>query len=403
MNNTGCGNSNLMDVIGKGEIYLTFVFDGMDSTQLGVASVTGGGTYDTPILPSFTDNSLEVDGYDGRYYFNTQITQKEFSYSCFIDDLSAFEFEQLKSWIRPRKIAKLIRPEEPYRYYWVKVASIDNLGNIPRTHSETGGVSYTGSFNITFATVGQACGNGMFYYQNDLKYFEYRDIFSGNEAYYYDAGLLYQEESLPLKMTQTAGIWDPQIYNPGTYSSKVRLKITPSADIEAGVITVTNETVGDMGIINLVNLKANDELIIDWGTNQYTLNGEDYVDKVVGDLIFLQPRNYVERVLGASITNDGTSTRISFDPMIRQVRTLDIGKTVMFKQSGIPQPENGAGGRIKSIDSETNAFILEGSAGLFTNTNTEVIITLLDNLKSEIVIPDGVTLDIDWQIEPRYL
>ncbi len=51
-----CGRANLMDVVDKGEIYLTFVFDGIDSSQVGVASVTGGGTYDTPILPTFEDN-----------------------------------------------------------------------------------------------------------------------------------------------------------------------------------------------------------------------------------------------------------------------------------------------------------------------------------------------------------
>ena len=176
-----CGRANILDVVDKGEIYLTFVFDGIDSTQIGVVSVSDGSTYDTPILPTFADNSLEVDGYDGRYYFNTRITQKDFTYNCFIDNLSAFQFDQLKSWIRPKKIGKLIRPEEPYRYYWVKVSSVDNLGNIPLTHPDTGGVSYTGNFSVTFTTIGQSCGYGMFYYQDDLKYYEYRDIFDGTQ------------------------------------------------------------------------------------------------------------------------------------------------------------------------------------------------------------------------------
>ena len=167
-----CGRANIMDVIDKGEIYLTFVFDGIDSSQIGVARVSDGSTYDTPILPEFSDNSLEVDGYDGKYYFNTRGSQKSFTYNCFIDNLSAFEFDQLKSWIRPKKIGKLIRPEEPYRYYWAKVSSVDNLGNIPLTHPDTGGVSYTGNFSITFTTVGQACGYGMLYYKDDLKYYE---------------------------------------------------------------------------------------------------------------------------------------------------------------------------------------------------------------------------------------
>lgn len=399
-----CGRANILDVVDKGEIYLTFVFDGIDSTQIGVVSVSDGSTYDTPILPVFTDNSLEVDGYDGRYYFNTRITQKDFTYNCFIDNLSAFQFDQLKSWIRPKKIGKLIRPEEPYRYYWVKVSSVDNLGNIPLTHPDTGGVSYTGNFSVTFTTIGQSCGYGMFYYQDDLKYYEYRDIFDGTQDYYYDTGLLYKEEMLPLHVTRTAGTWDPQIYNPGTYRSKIRLQITPSADIASGVITLTNETIGDVGIVNLVNLKKGDLLVIDWGNNTYTLNDNiDYTENVHGDIMYLQPRNYVEKLDNASIANDGNVTSISFDPSVRQVRSDDIGKTIMFKTENDPTVTTGAGGRIQSINREGNAFILEPGAGLWTNGNASVIITLLDDLKSEINIPEGVSLDVQWQIEPRYL
>lgn len=398
-----CGRANIMDVIDKGEIYLTFVFDGIDSTSIGVASVSDGSTYDTPILPSFSDNSLEVDGYDGRYYFNTRLTQKDFTYNCFIDNLSAFEFDQLKSWIRPKKIGKLIRPEEPYRYYWVKVSSVDNLGNIPLTHPDTGGVSYTGNFSVTFTTIGQACGYGMFYYQDDLKYYEYRDIFDGTQDYYYDTGLLYREEVLPLHVTRSNGTWDPQIYNPGTYTSKIRLQIKANNDIANGSISLTNETVGDMSVISLVDLKVGDTLIIDWGTNTYTKNtNTDYSENVWGDIMYLQPRNFVERVENAAISNDTVNTYVRFDTAVRQVRRDDIGKTIMFKSVNSPETQIGAGGRIIDITPD-NGFKLEPEAGLYNNDNADVIITTLDNLKSVISIPENTTLDVEWQIEPRYL
>lgn len=398
-----CGRANIMDVIDKGEIYLTFVFDGIDSTSIGVASVSDGSTYDTPILPSFSDNSLEVDGYDGRYYFNTRLTQKDFTYNCFIDNLSAFEFDQLKSWIRPKKIGKLIRPEEPYRYYWVKVSSVDNLGNIPLTHPDTGGVSYTGNFSVTFTTIGQACGYGMFYYQDDLKYYEYRDIFDGTQDYYYDTGLLYREEVLPLHVTRSNGTWDPQIYNPGTYTSKIRLQIKANNDIANGSISLTNETVGDMSVISLVDLKVGDTLVIDWGTNTYTKNtNTDYSENVWGDIMYLQPRNFVERVENAAISNDTVNTYIRFDTAVRQVRRDDIGKTIMFKSVNSPETQIGAGGRIIDITPD-NGFKLEPEAGLYNNDNADVIITTLDNLKSVISIPENTTLDVEWQIEPRYL
>lgn len=399
-----CGRANIMDVIDKGEIYLTFVFDGIDSTSIGVASVSDGSTYDTPILPSFSDNSLEVDGYDGRYYFNTRLTQKDFTYNCFIDNLSAFEFDQLKSWIRPKKIGKLIRPEEPYRYYWVKVSSVDNLANIPLTHPDTGGVSYTGNFNVTFTTIGQACGYGMFYYQDDLKYYEYKDIFNETQDYYYDTGLLYREEVLPLHIKQIGeGIWGPQIYNPGTYISKLKVILIADKDITNGAFTLTNNSTGDVAVISLVNVKKDEKIIIDWGNNTYTKNGEDYAKYVSGDLMYLQPRNYVEKIDTASVYTEGDNTYVKFDASKRQVRKDDIGKSVMFKSTLSPEAQDGAGGRITDVLFEENAFVLSQEAGKHTNSNASVIITTLDELTSEINGINGATLDIEWQVEPRYL
>ena len=398
-----CGRANLMDVVDKGEIYLTFVFDGIDSSQVGVASVTGGGTYDTPILPTFEDNFLDTDGYDGRYYFNTRIVQKDFTYTCFIDNLSPYQFEQLKTWIRPKKIAKLIRPEEPYLYYWAKVSSVDNLSNIPLTHPDNGGVSYTGEFSVTFTTIGQACAYGMFYYKDDLKYYEYRDIFDGSEDYYYDTGLLYKEEMLPLTVSRTSGTWNPLIYNPGTYNSKLVLILSPATAISEGTITLTNVSTGDVSVIVLNDLAAGDKLVLDWDKNEFTLNGKDYAENVTGDIMYLEPRNFVEKIENGSVANNGNVTSVSFDKSIRQVRSDDIGKTVMFKSDSTPTPTTGVGGKIASIDQENNAFILEESAGLLTNNNATVIITKLDDLKSQVVLPDGVSLDGEWSVRPRYI
>ena len=118
--------------------------------------------------------------------------------------------------------------------------------------------------------------------------------------------------------------------------------------------------------------------------------------------MYLQPRNFVERVENAAISNDTINTYIRFDTGTRQVRRDDIGKTVMFKSANNPATQDGAGGRIIDI-TEDNGFKLEASAGLYSNDNADIIITTLDDLKSVIEIPESTTLDVEWQIEPRYL
>ena len=243
----------------------------------------------------------------------------------------------------------------------------------------------------------------MLYYQDDLKYYEYRDIFDGTQDYYYDEGLLYREESLPMSVTMASGENEVQIYNPGTYNSKIRAIISTDTAIDSGAMILRNETVGDVSVITLNGLTTDSKMILDWGENIYTLNGVDCSDKVEGDLMYLQPRNYVERQKNASISNDGTNTMVSFDEKVRQVRTDDIGKTVMFKDEMNVNSKDGAGGRIIGIDKITNRFILDKSVGLYSNPNATVIITKLDKLSCELNIPEGQSINVEWQIVPRYL
>ena len=158
-----------------------------------------------------------------------------------------------------------------------------------------------------------------------------------------------------------------------------------------------------MAVITLENLQKDDVLIIDWGKNEYTLNGNDYSKNVIGDIIYLQPRNYVEKLDNASIANDGANTYITFDKAIRQVRSEDIGKTIMFKSFNQPTMTSGAGGRIEAIDQEKKCFKLEADAGLWSNGNASVIITLLDDLKSEIDIQKGLNLLLIGKLNQGYI
>lgn len=402
MNHNHCGRANIMDVINKGETYLTFVFDGMDSTQLKIASVSSGGTYETPILPSFSDNYLEVDGYDGRYYFNTKLTQKDFSYNCFIDNLSAQDFEQLKSWLRPKRIGKLVRPEDPYVYYWVKISSIDTLGNIPLTHPETGGVSYTGNFSITFSTVGQACGYGTCYFKDDLKYYEYLDIMTEAPSYY-NTGLLYKESMPAMKQDYQSGTFKPLVYNPGTYSSRLGMVISFSENVGTGSIVLKNETAGDISIITLEDILAGSELKIDWEKNKYTLNGDDFTNNVSGDIMYLKERAFTETLEGGFVSNDGNQTTIYFNASERKVRTEDIGKTIMFDPNPGENTPHGLGAKIIGVDTAANTFLLDKTIGLLLDATTSATITLLDDISLDISLPENITINIEWQIKPRYL
>lgn len=394
---------NIKDVITEGSIYTTFVFDGVDSSSMGVVSVTNGSTYNTNILPSFTDSSITVDGYNGTYYFNSQMTEKVFNFNCFIQDYSFSEMDQLKAWLKVNKIAKLILPENPYRYYWVKLSAIGDLGNYPLTHSVNGGVAYTGNFSLEFKTISRPVSYGMFYYKDDIQYYEYQDIYSDRQEYLYDAGLLYQNEALPLSYALGNGNTTAYIYNPGTYESKPRITIAASEAISSGNLIITNEDTGTVSNITLTDLPADSLIIIDYTKNTVTVNGEENLSILNGDLLTLNPRDYIENIADATITNDGTNTKVILDINQRQVRTTDIGKVIMFKDQYGVGATTGVGGKISAINSNNNAFILTPESGLYSDPNVDVIITRADTLIHTATLPTGKTIDIAYAISPMYL
>ena len=119
-----------------GEIFTTFIFDGKDCADMGVYSTTSGGTYTLQLEPTFKDETLDVPAYDGRYYYGTQYTTQQFQFNLFADNLSMTEYRNLRTWLKPRNIGKLILSDQPYKYYIVKVTSIGNLGEIPLTDAQ---------------------------------------------------------------------------------------------------------------------------------------------------------------------------------------------------------------------------------------------------------------------------
>lgn len=217
-----------------GEVFATFIFDGKDCADMGVYSTTSSGTYTMYLEPTFKDETLEVPAYDGRYYYGTQYTAQQFQFNMFADNLSVAEYRNLRNWLRPRNIGKLILSDQPYKYYIVKVSSISALGDIPLTDAQQvvhsilgdsadGNVVYTGNFTVTFQTVGSCYGYGLSYYRDDLVY-DALNKFGVNiypENYYYDSGLLYKDMTPALTriVPSNANEFKLTVYNPGSASA----------------------------------------------------------------------------------------------------------------------------------------------------------------------------------------
>lgn len=291
-----------------GEVFTTFIFDGKDCADMGVYSVTNGGTYTYKIVPTFNDEVLDVPAYDGQYYYGTQLSTQDFIFNMFADNLSLKEYQALKTWLFPQKIGKLIMPDQPFKYYIVKVKSVGDLGELPLTdiqvptnsalgdHNE-GNVVYVGSFTVTFQTVGSVYGYGMSYYRDDLIYdamdWYGKDVYPDN--YYYDSGLLYKDMSPSLTKIVPANAQDFNLtwYNPGTAKAIPILTLELTEPCASGAyIQIDNGTLKSTSIIDLSGLSGT--LTID--TDEETIQDEDgkyYFGRFSGNPIMVSPEKDV--------------------------------------------------------------------------------------------------------------
>jgi len=347
---------NGIRMVKAGELFATFKFDGKDCADMGIYNVTSGSVYTMNIEPTFSDQRQEVPAYDGKYYYGTQITGQQFQFHCFCHDLTITEYDNLRTWLAPRKIGRLILSDQPYKYYLVKVSSISTLGDIPMTSIQTaqnttygarlkGEVVYTGSFNVTFETVGSAYGYGLAYYRDDLCY----DICCNYGVdYYYNSGLLYKDMCPTLEWEVNANAWkqDIPIYNPGTAPSAPVYHIQHSGTYpDHSFIQITNETTGSSTVIDLsgcmgnVTLDMIGQIVIDQsGVDGYTKHYGRFTGSAMSlgptrDLIIIPeslvkeeeytPIVYPGCIIDNSYPDDGDYPRVTIDPSIK---VWDLGK-----------------------------------------------------------------------------
>lgn len=365
-----------------GELFTTFIFDGKDCADMGVYSITSSGTYTTYIEPTFKDEVLEVPAYDGRYYYGSQYSIQQFQFNLFADNLSLTEYRNLKTWLNPRNVGKLILSDQPYKYYIVKVTSISALNSYPLTDIQTpsnsvlgdyleGNVVYTGKFTVTFQTVGSVYGYGLSYYRDDLIY-DAKDkygpgVYSDN--YYYDSGLLYKDMSPLLTKTVPANAknFDLTIYNPGSATAIPTINIISKLSYpEGSILEIINNTLNTYTMVDIgglqgeLELDMEGEVVIDsdgknyfgrFSGNQFEIGEETSVINIPESFVESVEDFYVKDYDSIYVINDENGdTWAHINPLVFKVSDDLIDRYFCINGNG--------GARIKEVDMTNNRLLL---------------------------------------------
>ena len=379
-----------------GEVFTTFIFDGKDCADMGVYSTTSSGTYTMYLEPTFKDETLEVPAYDGRYYYGTQYTVQQFQFNLFADNLSMTEYRNLRTWLKPRNVGKLILSDQPYKYYIVKITSIGALGEYPLTDAQhimhsvlgdsaEGNVVYTGKFTVTFQTVGSVYGYGLSYYRDDLVYDALNKYGIGvyPENYYYDSGLLYKDMAPALTRTVPANAkdFDLTVYNPGSATAIPTIYVLSTDTYgDDAYIQLDNNTLNTTTVIGLHGLTG--PLVID--TESETIEDKDgikYFGRFSGNVFEIGeetsvttiPESFTETIEdfyfrdydSVYIMNDTAgNTWAHINPLIMTVNEDLIGKYFCINGNG--------GAMIQEVDDEENRLRLDSKALTYEVLPTEL-------------------------------
>ena len=111
--------------------YLGFTFAGHHSSEFGLLVVSDGSRYHQNFSSAFNDTIANVPGYNGGYYFGTQIGLREFEINCAFDNITTHIRNKIQHWLYPNRVGWLIFDEAPYKKYLVKISQPINFSYLP--------------------------------------------------------------------------------------------------------------------------------------------------------------------------------------------------------------------------------------------------------------------------------
>lgn len=111
--------------------YIDFKFGDFWASDFNLIAVSSGDRYSPPVYGTINPNTTTVAGKTGVYKWKTQIGEKIITINIAFDKVTMQNVNQIKQWLNPKKIEKLILSEEPNKYYWCSINSEPDFKFIP--------------------------------------------------------------------------------------------------------------------------------------------------------------------------------------------------------------------------------------------------------------------------------
>lgn len=116
--------------------YIDFKFGDHWASEFNLLAVSSSDRYTPPVYGNVNPNIATIMGKKGVYKWKTQINEKIFNINIAFDSVTIAQLNQIKQWLQPNKIQKLIFSEEPYKYYWAALNAEIDFSHLPFVEGE---------------------------------------------------------------------------------------------------------------------------------------------------------------------------------------------------------------------------------------------------------------------------
>ena len=130
--------------------FIGFTFDGVHSSEFNLVRVSNGSRYESNLLPSFQDYTVQAEGKDGVYYFGTVFKERQIKFSTAFDELDENTYLKMIKKFSAKKISKLWFDEEPYKVYYVKLKTVPVIKKLCFDEGEGRNRIYRGEMDLDF-------------------------------------------------------------------------------------------------------------------------------------------------------------------------------------------------------------------------------------------------------------
>lgn len=116
--------------------YIDFKFGDHWASEFNLLAVSSSDRYTPPVYGNVNPNIATIMGKKGVYKWKTQVNEKIFNINIAFDSVTIAQLNQIKQWLQPNKIQKLIFSEEPYKYYWAALNGEIDFSHLPFVEGE---------------------------------------------------------------------------------------------------------------------------------------------------------------------------------------------------------------------------------------------------------------------------